>query len=342
MENQEAKMEKREDVWVTATIDGQVVSWINNWFGPPTEAPAAAPTPAAVPPAVAPAVQTPEPAAAVPEPVAVQPAASPAPASSDGTDDRLKSHQAPQGQASQSGSGATDYGRVGYYNADAQVADGVTFLGNYGGQGSGRFDYKWGNSLSYLNRQGNGGAASAQTLRAGVLPSNKEFAIFSDRKCNGDCGFYRPGSVAYHGFDGADKVFLFEFSMPLDGNRGFNGDMPALWFLNAKIPRTQQYGGCTCWPNCGEFDMFEVLDSGNKKCKSTVHANVAGGASDFFDRPIGAPIKVAAVFDSATASISVKILPPDTDFGAGLSRDVVQGWIRTNDGPASSLFKIGK
>jgi hypothetical protein len=30
------------------------------------------------------------------------------------------------------------------------------------------------------------------------------------------------------GFDGAGKVFLFEFSMPRDGNSGFNADMPAI------------------------------------------------------------------------------------------------------------------
>jgi len=79
------------------------------------------------------------------------------------------------------------------------------------------------------------------------------------QECNGDCGYGRPGSVAYRksqqhscgacltpvtdGFDGADKVdkvFLFEFSMPMDGEAGFEGDMPAIWALNAKIPRTLQ------------------------------------------------------------------------------------------------------
>jgi hypothetical protein len=129
--------------------------------------------------------------------------------------------------------------------------------------------------------------------------------------------------------------------MPLDGSRGFNADMSAIWFLNAKIPRTQQYGRCTCWPNCGEFDMFEVLDSGNRKCKSTIHSNAPGGASDYFDRPTGAPIKVAAVFDSASATISVKVLPDDTDFGIGLTKALVQSWITTRDDRLSSLFTVG-
>ena len=96
------------------------------------------------------------------------------------------------------------------------------------------------------------------------------------RECNNDCGFVRPGSVAYRlspnfcyvfmhtltvvsdGFDGADKVFLMEFSMPMDGTSGFNADMPAIWMLNAQIPRTLQYGNaaCSCWESgCGEFDV---------------------------------------------------------------------------------------
>lgn len=61
---------------------------------------------------------------------------------------------------------------------------------------------------------------------------------------DGSCGFIRPGTVAHRkktlivgrnpslmqidGFDGADKVFLFEFSMPMDGTSGFNADMPAI------------------------------------------------------------------------------------------------------------------
>lgn len=43
--------------------------------------------------------------------------------------------------------------------------------------------------------------------------------------------------------------------MPMDGKTGFNGDMPAVWMLNANIPRTAQYGpkGCSCWESgCGE------------------------------------------------------------------------------------------
>jgi hypothetical protein len=66
-------------------------------------------------------------------------------------------------------------------------------------------------------------------------------------------------------FAGAEKAFFLEFSMPDDGSMdGFNANMPAIWLLNTKIPRTQQYGDCSCWKTgCGEFDIFETLAPGD-------------------------------------------------------------------------------
>lgn len=56
----------------------------------------------------------------------------------------------------------------------------------------------WGNSLSYLNSKATGGSSSPQVLDEIYIPSNKEFAIYSDRECkDGSCGYARPGSVAY-------------------------------------------------------------------------------------------------------------------------------------------------
>ena len=118
--------------------------------------------------------------------------------------------------------------------------------------------------------------------------------------------------------------------MPHDGATGVNGDMPSLWSLNAQIPRTSQYGSCSCWTSgCGEFDILEVLASGDNKCKSTFHLGLGGGggSSDFFDRPADKYIKVAVVFDSASRSATVKILPDSTTFAPGLSRDQVNSFI---------------
>lgn len=145
------------------------------------------------------------------------------------------------------------------------------------------------------------------------------------------------------GFSGANKIFLFNFKMPLDGDRGFNGDMPALWALNSRIPRTMQYGDCSCWQSgCGEADLFEVLASGDTKCKSTFHLANGAGSSDYFERPVDKYIRAATIFDEKTASVAIKILPDEFDFSEGLNDDVVRGWIAefAEDKSFSSLFQL--
>ncbi|CCF35159.1 hypothetical protein CH063_06999 [Colletotrichum higginsianum] len=322
-EEEEHSEEKRGDVWVTATINGLVQSWLNNWHGP---------TPGPAPPVNTPAV--PPVASPSPTPTPSKPAAAVKPASSK----PASSKSAGSSSGSSSGTTTGDYTRVGYYNADKAIADGIVFLGNYGGQGSGKFDNVFGNSLSYLNSDATGGAASPQILNPVTLKSNQEFLIASDKSCDdGSCGFSRPGSVAYHGFKGEDSVWLFELNMPLDGTTGFNADMSALWFLNARIPRTAQYNKCSCWPECGELDVLEVLAPGDTKCKSTFHSNVPGGSSDYFDRPIGEPIKVAVVLDGDSGQVSVKVLDNDVDFSTGLSRSQVESWLSADSFSAASV-----
>ena len=131
---------------------------------------------------------------------------------------------------------------------------------------------------------------------------------------------------------------LFEFQMPYDGDRGFNGDMPALWLLNANIPRTQQYGKCSCWPDCPEIDVFEALASGDSKCKSTVHATTSGGSSDYFERPADKPVKVAVVTQADSSSLSIKVLDDSFDFSTSLTQAQVDGLVE--DKKQSSLFSI--
>lgn len=144
------------------------------------------------------------------------------------------------------------------------------------------------------------------------------------------------------GFAGANKVFLFRFNMPHDKAEGFNGDMPALWLLNARIPRTGQYHSCSCWgTKCGEADIFEVLAPGDTKCKSTFHVANGAGSSDWFERPVTAFVTVAVVFHGESASVSIKVLPSDTDFSQGLDDETVESWVRdTHDTEKSSLFQV--
>ncbi|PGH10080.1 hypothetical protein GX51_00347 [Blastomyces parvus] len=286
---------------VTATINGQVVSWVNQYAGGaapsvPTQAPAS-------------------PAAAGNK----YPTKQPAPIDNPG---------------------AGNWGRQGYYNAEAGVADGLTFLNHRGGDQSGVFDYALGSSLSYASEEGCKGSASPTVLSNKMIPDNVEIVIMTDKPCKGDCGTVRPGTVAYHGFDGDKKIFLAEFEMPITGKKDWNEDMPAAWILNAAIPRTLQYGKpeCSCWlTGCGEFDVFEVLDAGNTRAKSAVHGNISGSDSYYFERPVGKTVKLAVVFNTAGSSVHIKILDDSFEFKPTLGGKEVEAMLREKVASASTF-----
>ncbi|QEL60844.1 hypothetical protein CJJ09_002964 [Candidozyma auris] len=230
-----------------------------------------------------------------------------------------------------------DWVRSSYYKPG--TAENCTFLNHHGGSGSGVWSSALGNSLSYANSDNSGGASSPQILSDVTIESNTEFVIMSGLKCgddseNGDCGFYRKGIPAYHGFSGDTKLFVFEFLMPSDGSKGFNADMPAIWALNAKIPRTLQYGEatCSCWKSgCGELDLFEILHSGSDKLIAHLHSGQGsngsgyggGGSQDYFERPTENSIKAAVIMTGK--EIVIKIV--DDDFDSVLTADTVDGWL---------------
>jgi hypothetical protein len=296
--------------WVTATINGQVVSWVNQYGG----GGAAAATPA------------------------------PTVGGNGGGGQRIApgsasaAYSAPAPAASMN-AGAGNWGRQAYYNAEQGTAEGLVFLNNHGGDGSGVFDTTWGMSLSYASADNSAGSASPVTLADTLIPDNSEFVIMTDKPCSdGSCGTVRDGTVAHHGFDGASKLFLLEFGMPLSGNTGFNGDMPAAWILNAQIPRTIQYGKCSCWDSgCGEFDVFEVLDSGNQKCKSTWHGIKAKGDSNWFQRPISGTKKVAVVFDGSASTAHIIVLPDAFSFDSTISQATIAASLYAISDPAKNI-----
>jgi hypothetical protein len=143
-----------------------------------------------------------------------------------------------------------------------------------------------------------------------------------------------------HGFGGGSKLFLVEVAMPLSGVRGkgLNDDMPAMWMLNAAVPRTQQYGGCSCWGSgCGELDVLEVLSPGEGRAKSAWHGragmgSTSTGESDWFERPVGGSVKVAVVLDGRVGKASIVILDDGVQFGQGVSDETIQGWLNRDGG----------
>jgi hypothetical protein len=94
---------------VTATIDGQVVTWLNEYTGEATT-------------------------------TAVAAAAAATYVKSSNTNTAVASTTTSGSVTAENYIPGGDYERVGYYSADTLEADGIAFLGNYGGQGSGCFD----------------------------------------------------------------------------------------------------------------------------------------------------------------------------------------------------------
>jgi hypothetical protein len=104
-----------------------------------------------------------------------------------------------------------------------------------------------------------------------------------------------------------------EFQMPFDGNIDFQGDAPAIWMLNAQIPRIMQYGNetCSCWDSgCGELDIVEVLSSDLIQCKLTIHTNTPAGDSGYITRPNDSFMKLAVVFRSSSSTVHIQVLGP--------------------------------
>lgn len=105
--------------------------------------------------------------------------------------------------------------------------------------------------------------------------------------------------------------------MPRDtAGSGISGDLPAIWLLNAKIARVAQYGTkggeCSCWPACGEFDVFEALtgtasEPARDMMKTHVHCaqgSTCGGNMDYFGRPLQDTIKMAVVLTGSNMYVT--------------------------------------
>ena len=132
-----------------------------------------------------------------------------------------------------------------------------------------------------------------------------------------------------------------EFSMPDDGvTTPPNGNKPAIWMLNAQVPRGVQFGNAACSPwstGGGELDVFEVLESGNPNATVTLHSNINGGGNAVFQRPTNknSPIKFAVVFYDNGAHM--KILDSSfPDFGSSMSADAINEIVQSTSASSDS------
>lgn len=240
-------------------------------------------------------------------------------------------------------SSSNDWSRLAYYNADDSTADNVTFM-NLQGQNSTCL----GKALTYASSNGTGSASSSTIMASNTtVLSNKEFSIFSNISCSGsDCGTYRSGIPAYHGYYGTTKMFLFKFNAPddtttsdtdTDQNGSAYPNMPAIWLLNAHIPRTSQYpsnNNCSCWESgCGEFDIFEVMNKTDQyRFFSTLHTyqetdylSTGTQAQAYIERTPNNTMTGGVIFDS-NGTITV-FVNNDTSLSSTISASDLYSWL---------------
>ncbi|EMG50039.1 PGA52 GPI-anchored protein 52 [Candida maltosa Xu316] len=235
-----------------------------------------------------------------------------------------------------------DWNRLSYYDGSSGTSQNVTFLTRAGQNSS-----CLGLGLTYAGSDGISKADSATVLAENTLiNSNDEFAIFSNISCGksgygNDCGVYRSDIPAYHGFYGTTKMFLFEFQMPNETNTDSsisNFNLPAIWLLNAHIPRTAQYSNnvnCSCWRSgCGEFDIFEVMNTTEYlNLYSTVHDyqgtdNIESGlaAPAYIERDLTGTMTGGVAFDSN--GNAVVWVSNSTSFDQTVQASSVNSWVK--------------
>ena len=111
---------RQAETWVTVTMDGQVVSWINDYSGGAATSTAAAAAQTTMATSVVAAATS----SVTSIPVAATSAAAVVPVA--------------ENIAVNVGSGGWE--QIGYYNSEAGTSTGLTFMGNHGGSGSGVWD----------------------------------------------------------------------------------------------------------------------------------------------------------------------------------------------------------
>lgn len=119
-------------------------------------------------------------------------------------------------------------------------------------------------------------------------------------------------------------------------------NLPAIWMLNGHIDRVGQYVAGNCQPSgCGELDIFEVLEGiDGSHLIPTVHANAAGGFSDFFVRPVDAYMKAAILMHNDT--IIIQVLPSTFDMDSSTVSHAQIDQLMSNDQWTSSKVSVLK
>ncbi|KAI9727918.1 MAG: target of Sbf [Chrysothrix sp. TS-e1954] len=276
---------------VTATIDGEVQTWCNNYFG------------GAASPATGATVASAAPAPAAPAPAAPKAESQNVP--SDGDEESRSKGSAPKSPLAPAphkpppSSGPDSWTLQAHFSSNPSTKSGLTFT----------------NVQPVAPYTGDPSSS---------LTSDASWSIWSSDPCtpSNPCTYSNPSNtINNHGFSGASKAFAFTFSMPDDpsppAGAGYP-NAPAIWLLNSEIPRIQEFG-CSCSSSgCGELDLFEVISdpqSGDpelcNKCTSTLYGlgdgtqRAGAGSQSFFERPRSGFVKAIAVLEGGKATIGM-------------------------------------
>lgn len=220
----------------------------------------------------------------------------------------------------------TVYNRVSYWTRGGKSAENLSFLNNLGGGASGEWSICQGNSLSWASSDATKDVARP-TVFGGTLGNGVEMTVLSGHACTpSSCGWYRP--VGMHGWSG-EKIIIVEATMPHNIPGYANkGDKPAIWSLNAQIPRTAQYG-CNCdRRGCGELDIAEVVTEGEEHCWVTMYSwQKSVGSGDWFVRPTNNAAVFATHFDVPGKTIRISQFK-SFKYSKTMATSVVKSWAK--------------
>jgi len=192
-------------------------------------------------------------------------------------------------------------------------------------------------------------ASAVPAAFGGYLGNDDNVNIMSDVDCTNDTcpGYYRGvAKVGWKGNSCGEKMFAVTVTMPYDtSGSSNNNNLPAIWFLNGQVVRTNQWG-CNCRGmgaagGCGELDVAEVIPAPwntINACTSTFYSfKQSLGCSDHFARPANYTVTYVMIFDArGTGTITFLELDQNFAYSNSIPQADVSMWVQ-NTSPISQV-----
>jgi len=218
--------------------------------------------------------------------------------------------------------------RQSYWDNTNQGTQNLVWMDN-----AGAWSICQGNGQSYMSSTGAGSATTPQPFN-GALTSAQNVNLMSAVDCTSTLcpGFNRGvAKVGWQGNNCGEKMFAINVIMPHDTSN----NVPAIWFLNGQVLRTNQWG-CNCRGmgaagGCGELDIAEVIPGSNvDQCTSTLYSfkQSLGAGTNYFSRPVTSAVTYVIIFDAhGTGSISILEQTSFPFSSTSIPESTVNGWV---------------